>query len=186
MTIVDDESRHMPAPSIGGATTAPASGYAPIVPLRDRARTHAGSADLLLFRVGRELFAADLSAVEEAVELAEVRRLPEMVESMLGVFTLRGRLLPVYSPTRPLGVALEGEATAALIVKAGERRIALAVDDVDDVLTIDLAALRPVPGGDDPDGILLGVARRGRDLVAVLDADALVAACLTDRVPETA
>lgn len=155
------------------------------IPFRERARARVGSVELLLFRVGHELFAAPLASVEEAVELPAIRHLPEMADDMLGMFALRGRMMPIYSPSRPLGVSLGAAPTAALVVRAGAQRVALAVDDVDDVLDLDLGTLRDAPGVEDADGILLGVARRGRDLVAVLDGDALVAACLTDRPLET-
>lgn len=154
------------------------------IPFRERARARVGSVELLLFRVGHELFAAPLASVEEAVELPAIRHLPEMADDMLGMFALRGRMMPIYSPSRPLGVSLGAAPTAALVVRAGAQRVALAVDDVDDVLDLDLGTLRDAPGVEDADGILLGVARRGRDLVAVLDGDALVAACLTDRPVE--
>lgn len=155
------------------------------VPFRDRARARAGSVELLLFRVGPELFAAPLASVEEVVELPVIRHLPEMADDMLGMFALRGRMVPIYSPSRSLGVSLGAAPTAALVVRAGAHRVALAVDDVDDVLDLDLGTLHDAPGVEDADGILLGVARRGRDLVAVLDGDALVVACLTDRPLET-
>lgn len=156
------------------------------MPFRERARARVGRAELLLFRVGRELFATPLAAIEEAVELEEVRPIPEMPASMLGVTDLRGRMIPIYSPARSLGVELGAAPAAALVVRAGERRVALAVDDVEDVLDTDLTQLRDAPGGDDADGVLIGVARQGRRLVAVLDGDALVAACLSERVPEIA
>lgn len=155
------------------------------IPFKERARARVGSVELLLFRVGHELFAAPLRSVDEVVELPAIRHLPEMADDMLGMFALRGRMIPIYSPSRALGVSLGATPTAALVVRAGAHRVALAVDDVDDVLDLDLGTLRDAPGVDDADGILLGVARRGRDLVAVLDGDALVVACLTDRPLET-
>lgn len=155
------------------------------IPFRERARARSGSVELLLFRVGHELFAAPLASVDEVVELPAIRHLPEMADDMLGMFALRGRMMPIYSPSRSRGVSLGAAPTAALVVRAGAQRVALAVDDVDDVLDLDLGTLRDAPGVDDADGILLGVARRGRDLVAVLDGDALVVACLTDRPLET-
>ncbi|HEX2778607.1 MAG TPA: chemotaxis protein CheW [Gemmatimonadaceae bacterium] len=155
-------------------------------PLRDRLRSREGLADLLMFRIGPEIFATELAAVEEAVSLPEIHHLPEMPAAMLGAFNLRGRLTPVYSPAHVIGVPLAGEAQAALLVRANGRRLGLAVDDVEDVFQVDLATIREAPGIDDTDGILLGVAHHGQDLVAVLDAEALVAACLTGHVMETA
>ncbi|HET7459001.1 MAG TPA: chemotaxis protein CheW [Gemmatimonadaceae bacterium] len=170
------------------AAEAAAAAAAALLPLADRVRTREGTADLLVFRVGGELFGAALTAIEEALELPQLSPLPEMPPSMIGVVSLRGRMLPAYSPARPLGVALARADAAALVLRAGERRIALAVDDVDDVLTVDLSELRPPPivVGEERDAVLLGVANRGADLVSVLDADALVTACLLDQALEIA
>jgi chemotaxis signal transduction protein len=141
--------------------------------------------DLLLFRVGRELFAAELRAIEEAVDLTSVERqqLPGAAGPMRGVFTLRGALVPLLSPARALGVET-GEAATALIVRDAAGRVAIAADDVEDVLTLHDGELRPVPPAasrapsDARDGaILRGVVRRGAQLVAVVDLDALIAAC---------
>jgi purine-binding chemotaxis protein CheW len=155
-------------------------------PLRERVKDRTGVADLLMFRIGNELFATDLGTVEEAVELPEIHHLPEMPAAMLGAFNLRGRLTPIYSPAHVIGVPLIGVAAAALLVRANGRRMGLAVDDVEDVLQVDLATIREAPGIDDADGILLGVAHHGQNLVAIIDAEALVAACLTGHVLETA
>jgi chemotaxis signal transduction protein len=104
---------------------------------------------------------------------------------MLGVFQLRERLVPTYSPGPALGVVLAEPAGAALLVRSGERRLALAADDVEDVMELDLSTLREPPVVEDTDGILLGVARFARELVGVLDADALIVACLGGRTVET-
>lgn len=143
--------------------------------LRDRARRRLGKADVLVFRVAGELFAVELIASEEALDMPLLHQLPEMPPDMLGVFTLRGALVSVFAPRGVLGVA-HGDATTVVVFAGVERRIALAVDDVDDVLTIDLRTLRDAPGTESSDGVLLGVVHRGRDLIGILDADALLAA----------
>ncbi|HKG95062.1 MAG TPA: chemotaxis protein CheW, partial [Gemmatimonadaceae bacterium] len=142
-------------------------------PLREMARARSGVAELLLFRVGRELFATGLADVEEAVERSAVHPLPHMPPAMLGVFELRGSLVPVYSPGAALGVPL-GEGAGTLVMSGGGRRVAIAVDEVSDVVQLDISTLRDAPASADPDGILLGVARRGAELVSVVDGEALV------------
>lgn len=154
--------------------------------LRDRLRDGRGSAALLMFRIGHELFATDLASVEEAVELPGIHRLPEMPAAMLGAFDLRGRLTPVYSPAHVIGVPLGGVGSAALLVRANGHRIGLAVDDVEDVLAVDLATVREAPGIDATDGVLLGVAHHGARLVALLDAESLVAGCVNGTAMESA
>jgi chemotaxis signal transduction protein len=80
-----------------------------------------------------------------------------------------------------------GEAATALVVRDGGGRIAIAADDVEDVLALDDDELRPVPGGDARDaGVLRGVVRRGSTLIAVVDLDALIAACRATSRPEAA
>ena len=155
-------------------------------PLREVIAAREGQSDTLVFRVGPERFALDLPAVEEAIELPSVHHLPEMPEHLLGVFELRGRLVPIYSPERVLRVKLAREAAAVLVFRSGEKRLGLAVDDVDDVLTIDGAAVRRVPVPDNEDNVLLGVIRRGSDLLSLVDAESLALACLADQLTEAA
>jgi chemotaxis signal transduction protein len=145
--------------------------------------------DLLLFRLGRELFAAELGAIEEAIDLTAVETLPHVRDGTSpsrGIFTLRGVLVPLFSPAVALGVA-PAEATTALVVRDRAGRIAIAVDDVEDVLTVSDGELRPVPTRQAGDGgVLRGVVRRGSMLVAVVDLAALVAACRGTPQPEAA
>ncbi len=144
--------------------------------LRDRARSRTGVVDLLLFRIGPERFAVELAAVEEVVDLSAIHHVPEMPAAMAGVVTVRGVLTMVYAPAATLGLAL-ATGGSALIFRRGGSRIALAIDDVDDVFRLDLALLRGSPIPEDGDGVVLGVVRTGDLLIVLVDADALIATC---------
>jgi purine-binding chemotaxis protein CheW len=152
-------------------------------PLRERARSRTGLVELLMFRVGHERFAVELLCVEEAIDLVEPHHVPEMPPAMLGVITVRDTLTPVFTPDEALGVAAEDKG-AALIFRSTRGRFALAIDDVDDVMTLDLAQLRDAPGIDGSDSLVLGVARNGSGIVALVDAEALIAACQATPIPE--
>jgi len=133
--------------------------------------------DLLLFRIGRELFAADLRSVEEAVDLGDVQLVPGAAHAVRGVFTLRGVLVPLFSPLAVLGVA-PAEAATAIVLRDDRGRVAVVVDDVDDVLTVSPSDVRPLPAADARDAAAVrGIVRRGADLVAVVDLPAVVASC---------
>jgi purine-binding chemotaxis protein CheW len=149
-----------------------ATGEAPS--FRERVQRRSGIAQLLVFRIARELFAVELIAAEEALDMPELYRLPEMPPFMLGVFTLRGALVSVFEPDVSLGVSCEQNATVVVLC-GGERRIALATDDVDDVVTVDLRTVREAPGSRTKEAPLLGIVHRTSDLIALLDADALIA-----------
>jgi purine-binding chemotaxis protein CheW len=138
----------------------------------------AGASAMLLFRLGRELFAVPLAAALEAVERPPVDALPEMPAAMLGVATVRGEMLPVYSPEHALGTRGEQADGVLLVLRDVCRRVAIAIDDVEDVIDVDTGALHPPPLADAGDAVLIGLARHGRELVSILDADALVRACV--------
>ncbi|MEO8562118.1 MAG: chemotaxis protein CheW [bacterium] len=154
-------------------------------PLRERARGRVGTVELLMFRIGGERFAVELVCVEEAIDLPDVHHVPEMPPAMLGVITVRDSLTPVFTPDDALGVPVQGKG-AALIFRSDRGRFALAIDDVDDVMTLDLASLRDAPGSEVADAVVLGVARNGATIVALVDADALVFACQAIPVLELA
>jgi purine-binding chemotaxis protein CheW len=145
-------------------------------PLRERARARTGTVELLMFNIGSERFAVELVCVEEAIDLPEVHHVPEMPPAMLGVITVRDTLTPVFTPTEALGVPVQGQG-AALIFRSDRGRFALAIDDVDDVMTLDLSALRDAPGSEVADSVVVGVARIDDSIVALVDADALVLVC---------
>jgi chemotaxis signal transduction protein len=98
--------------------------------------------------------------------------------TMLGVLDLRGALVPLHGAAAALGVAA-GAVHTALVLRAGAGRLALAVDDAEDVLALDLADTRPAPHAV-ARGAVLGVVRQGKDLIGIVDGDALVAACRPD------
>ena len=140
--------------------------------------------DLLLFRVGHELFAVELTAVDEAIDLEEVAVARSTSTRVAGIVTLRGALVPLYSPALALGVPATG-GTMALVVRDAMGRAGIIVDDVDDVLAVRDSDVRALPAGDGRDsGVVRGIVRRGRDLVTVVSLEALVAACRSARQPE--
>jgi purine-binding chemotaxis protein CheW len=153
--------------------------------LRERVRARSGKVELLLFRVANERFAIELAAVEEAIDLPPVHHVPEMPPAMLGVITVRGILTPAYSPQPALGLALT-DGASALIFKRGRHRFALVIDDVEDVMTLDLATLRDAPGIEDSESVLLGVVRQRDALLALVDAETLLATCQAVPLLETA
>ena len=128
---------------------------------------------LLVFRVGSERFALPLGAVDEVVDLPPVQRLPDSAPSVLGIATLRGEIVAIQDPRTLLGAG-DGGYAALLLFDDDTRRIGLAIDDVYDPILMESDELRSAPGVDASDGLLRGVVRRGTDLIAVLDVDALV------------
>lgn len=132
-----------------------------------------GAARLLVFRVGTERFGINLTAVEEVVDALVVQPLPDASPTVLGVTTVRGVPAMVFDPRPLLHVGGRIDGAALLFIRDG-RRIALAVDDVFDAMTVTDDEMRSPPSIGVSDGFVIGVVRRGPDLVAVLDVDVLL------------
>ena len=142
-------------------------------------------ADLLMFRVGSERFAVELLGVDEVLDLPVIHFVPEMPPAMVGVVNVRGALTPVYSPHGALGLPL-AQSEAVLIFRHGGGRVGILIDDVEDAISVDLRELRETPGTHEHEEVILGVVQHEGALVAVADITALIAACQSAAVLETA
>jgi chemotaxis signal transduction protein len=162
-----------PTPSLP-TPVAPAPDVKAATRFRDRVRERIGAQELLVVRIGEERFAVPLEAVEELVESPSLRAVPGAPDDLLGLFTLGQSLLPLYSPAAILGSQTFGE-QVALVMRGGASRIALAVDDADDVVSVSLADMLDAPRTGRGDDVVLGVIWHGADLLTVLDARAVVA-----------
>jgi purine-binding chemotaxis protein CheW len=136
-----------------------------------------GSERLLVFRVGAERFALSLSAVDEVVDAPEVRPLPDAAARVMGIATIRGALVTIYDP-RPLLNVVGAVNDAALLFARGGARIGLAVGGVHDTVLVDRTDVRPVPGAEVSNKLLIGVVRKERELIAILDAGSLLDAAV--------
>jgi purine-binding chemotaxis protein CheW len=149
-------------------------GQQPSTRFRDRVRDRAGAQDLLVVRIGSERFAVPLESVAELVESPHLRMVPGAPENLLGLFTLGDALLPLYSPAAILGAESRGE-QVALVMRGGHARVAIAVDDADDVINVSLSDVLDAPRTGRHDDIVLGVIWSEGDLLTLLDARAVVA-----------
>jgi purine-binding chemotaxis protein CheW len=135
---------------------------------------------LLVFRMGHERFGIPLSDVHEVLDAQPIQRMPDASDSVLGVTSIRGALTTVYDVRALLSAG--GNADGALLVfNRGDRRLAIAIDDVFDATVVEEGQMLPVPRRAASDGLLTGVLRRGSELVDVLDTNALLAAATSDR-----
>ena len=144
-----------------------------------------GEARVVAFRVGDERFAVELAGVDEVLDLPALRAVPDMPAAVLGLATIRGESATMYD-ARAL-FQIDGDAgTTALLFHRDGRRIGLVVGDIDEAFVVQQDTLRPAPGAESSNGLLMGVIRRGTDLVALLDARAIVdAAAATTEVQQS-
>jgi chemotaxis signal transduction protein len=116
--------------------------------------------------------------VDEVIDAPLAQRLPDSPPHVLGLAAIRDELIAIYDPRPVLNVgdAVDG---AALLFVRGDRRVAIAIDDIFDAIAIEPPELQPAPGSSGSDGMLLGVVRRDGALIAVLDAEPLLDATMS-------
>jgi len=157
---------------------------------------------LLIFRVGDLVCAADVDRVREILPRLPTTRIPGAPPTVVGLANVRGTLVTVVEAWRLLGQdsenghgrsgpgagesgegnEAEGGATTVLLdVGSGRRLVALAVDEVMDLVALggDSLEQRQALPGLDP-ALVQAVGRRAGRLFVVLDTDALLSPILSD------
>jgi len=121
--------------------------------------THGMLNQLVAFTLNGQAYALRLARVRQVVRMVEVTPLPQAPDIVLGVVSLHGTVVPVFSLRRRLGL-VEGETNISdhLIVADTEgRSVALVVDAVNGVVersTEEITVVESiVPGADYVEGI---------------------------------
>lgn len=151
-------------------------------------RDEAASADLeelqlVSFEVAGQEYALPIHSVREIVQLPEtVTRVPRAAPSVMGVISLRDRLLPVVSLRRLFGLAA-GEHTdhsrvAVVSVGQGDLLVGVVLDRVNEVLRVRRRGIDPMPAmlaADRDLAEITAICRLdgGRRLVSILSAEAM-------------
>lgn len=115
----------------------------------------------IIARIGGERFGFATRDVEEALDAPTVDWVPVAQNGLLGQMRHRDRTISAFDGGWMFGlmrsVRTADAPETALMLRDGDRCVALIVDDVEDLCTIDMQGVRPVPRGADVDGVLRGV-----------------------------
>lgn len=133
---------------------------------------------LACFNLGDNLFAVDIMRIKEIILPQKLSSLPRASRILEGVINLRGAVIPVMDMRKRFGmpVAPEGKTGKLLIVSLARQILALAVDDVMEVITVPAKDIKPPL--DTAEGIgmehLLGVCLSDNRVFMILDIDSLL------------
>ena len=150
----------------------------------DRPGSAAGTPDtdgpqFLTFSLGDDIFAMDIRAVREIVQVGPMTPVPLMPEFVRGVINLRGSVVPVIDLPARFGrprSRIDKRTCIVLFdtVRDGERvELGLLVDAVSEVIGIDAGSMEDPPAFGAPvrREFIRAIARVARRFVVVLDPD---------------
>jgi purine-binding chemotaxis protein CheW len=127
----------------------------------------------LVFALGGEEYAVDVTRVREIIGAMPITRVPCMPEAVLGVINLRGKIIPVVDLRVRFGLEAvdHGQRTCIIIVQAAGAEFGAVVDRVAEVAAITADEIEDPPAfaaGVATDH-LLGLARHGARVRLLLD-----------------
>ena len=145
--------------------------------IREESKTNS----LLSFRVGTEIFAAEVEKVLHILELPRITHVPACPDYMLGVINLRGSVLPVIDSRYRFGLAAAEDTRNTCIVvmevllEGEDIKIGLKVDAVLEVIEMNTGHMQAPPsiGQRFKTEFIKGIVQHGNDFVMVLNLDKL-------------
>jgi purine-binding chemotaxis protein CheW len=135
--------------------------------------TSAPTSQIVTFRLGDELFAADIFAVERVLRYSPPTPVPNVPAWIEGVIDYQGRVVPVINLRRRFELPAAPVASDAriLVLTVENEWVAATVDGVLDVSALDPTRVAPPPTlfRGLAASYVRGVVRRGERLVVFLD-----------------
>ncbi|MFP5221231.1 MAG: chemotaxis protein CheW [Acidobacteriota bacterium] len=138
---------------------------------------HTVSNRFLTFTLGRDMFALDICAVREILDMTEITRIPQTPPAVRGVVNVRGAAVPVIDLRLRFGME-EAERTVntrIVIVEIpnadGVTVLGAIADSVKEVLEMEPDSIAPPPamGASVKTDFLRGIGKAGGRFILVLD-----------------
>ncbi len=126
----------------------------------------------LIYRIGDGLFASPLLSIREVLEYQKPKVMPNMVPSFAGVINVRGAIVGVQDLRIKFNVSQEiNPKTALLLCDTEKGTVSAVVDLVECVYKFEDSEIdkKPPVQAKVAQKYLLGVAKRGSDLVTIID-----------------
>lgn len=140
-------------------------------------RTSAVDGQYVVFSIGDEEFALDISQVREIIKPPAVTRLPHAADFIEGVTNLRGQVIPIVDLRKRFGVEGQAPDPRVVVAEVDGEKVGLRVDSVTEVRRIPASDIEPPPesvAGIKTD-FLKGVGKVEHRLVILLDINKLFA-----------
>jgi Chemotaxis signal transduction protein len=101
------------------------------------------NSQLVIFKLGLEEYAMDISFAQEIIRIPPLTRMPNMPSFLEGVFNLRGKVIPVFDLKKrfKLMETERGIDSRLLILNLDGMMAGIIVDDVSEVMKINIQSI---------------------------------------------
>jgi len=128
---------------------------------------------LVVFNLGKEAYAVDISMVREIIQMQAITQIPGMFHSVEGVINLRGAVIPIVDLRKRFKLArIENDKnTRIVVVNCKEMDVGVIVDSVAEVLRIPIDSIESAANLFTTEHIehLLGIVKLQNKLIILLD-----------------
>lgn len=101
---------------------------------------------LVTFNLGAEEYGIDILKVQEIIRMVEITAVPNTPDYVVGVINLRGRVIPVISMRKKLGLeAADADTQTRIVVVDVGITVGMVVDSVSEVLRLPAETVEPPP-----------------------------------------
>jgi len=131
--------------------------------------------EIVEFAVGNVNYGINVAKVREVINLVPVTKMPNCHPYVDGVFTLRGRLMPLVNLPRCLGSEDTGSVANNIIVsELNNYYVGFLVNEVSRIHRVSWTAMEPAPNISNSD-MVVGIIKMAEKLVLLLDFEKIVA-----------
>ena len=132
---------------------------------------------LVGFIVGNEEFAVPILSIQEIIKPIEWTKVPFTDDYVLGVFNLRGNVLPLIDLRKKFGApeAEFDDDVRFIVIKIGNELAGFVIDRLTEALRIEADSILPAPdSGSDRNAMIEGIGRKDDRIISILKIKALL------------
>ncbi len=132
---------------------------------------------LVGFIVGDEEYAVPILNIQEIIKPIEFTRVPSVPDYILGVFNLRGNVIPLIDLRSKfnLEVARQNEQTRYIVMKGEDNVAGFVIDRLTEAIRIKRNRIDPPPETLHKDkGMIYGIGKRDENILTILKVEALL------------
>lgn len=132
---------------------------------------------LVGFIVGDEEFAVPILSIQEIIKPLEYTRVPSTPDYVMGVFNMRGNVIPLINLRMKFGLPYkkEDDETRYIVIKEGDEVIGYVIDRLTEAVRINESDIDPTPETlNESEDVIYGIGKRQDRIITVLKVEGLI------------